>query len=97
MVDRLGAERVTVVVRGSPTINDATMDDARRSGLVGRYEVIDNGSDTPGTHLPDCTPEVVERLQQLPRFLVDVVFPVWTVTSKKLVDAVCEAYLPRCI
>jgi uncharacterized protein with ATP-grasp and redox domains len=42
---------VNAVVKGSPIINDATMQDAEASGLIGRCEVIDNGSDAVGTHL----------------------------------------------
>ncbi len=61
LLERLGPERVTVAVRGGPTINDATRDDAVRSGLTERFTVIDNGSDAPGTHLPDCSPAFVER------------------------------------
>jgi len=64
LLDRLGPDRVTVVVRGGPTINDATLEDARRSGLLERYAVIDNGSDAPGTHLPDCSAELVERFER---------------------------------
>jgi uncharacterized protein with ATP-grasp and redox domains len=57
----IGAGKVTVAVRGGPTINDATMDDARRAGLAEPIRVIANGSDTPGTWLDDCSPEFVDR------------------------------------
>jgi uncharacterized protein with ATP-grasp and redox domains len=52
---RLPLDRVTLVVRGSPVINDATMVDARAAGLDTIVEVIDNGSDAPGTILDDCS------------------------------------------
>ena len=45
-------KKVTVVVKGSPVINDATLDDALESGLTGICEVVDNGSDAVGTILP---------------------------------------------
>lgn len=48
---------MTVAVRGAPVINDATMEDARATGLCEIVEVIDNGSDAPGTVLKDCKPE----------------------------------------
>ncbi len=42
---------VTVVVKGSPVINDSTIEDALESGLSEICEVIDNGSDAVGTIL----------------------------------------------
>jgi uncharacterized protein with ATP-grasp and redox domains len=45
-------KKVTVVVKGSPVINDSTIEDALESGLTGICEVIDNGSDAVGTILP---------------------------------------------
>jgi damage-control phosphatase, subfamily I len=57
LLELIGAEKLTVVVRGAPIINDATLDDARRSGLTSRYRVIDNGAATPGTWLEECSAE----------------------------------------
>jgi uncharacterized protein with ATP-grasp and redox domains len=57
LVNLLGAGKVTVAVRGAPVLNDATMDDARRSGLTDRFRVVSNGSDVPGTWLDDCSRE----------------------------------------
>ncbi|MCD6394368.1 MAG: DUF89 family protein [Planctomycetes bacterium] len=57
-------EKVTVVVRGSPTINDATRADAEAIGLVELVEVIDNGSDVPGTILVECSQEFRDRFQR---------------------------------
>jgi len=64
LLDRLGPARVTVAVRGAPAINDATLDDARRSGLTERYRVVSNGSDTPGTWLDDCSRDFVHRFER---------------------------------
>ncbi len=61
LLDRLRPGRVTVAVRGGPIINDATRDDAVASGLSGLVEVIDNGSDAPGTLLEDCSVAFRER------------------------------------
>jgi len=55
LIEQLPREKVTVVVKGSPVINDATMDDARVAGLCDRVAVIDNGSDAPGTILSECS------------------------------------------
>ena len=63
LVERLGASRVTVAVRGAPIINDATLADARTAGLCEVAEVITNGSDAPGTVLPDCSPEFLEHFK----------------------------------
>jgi len=56
---RLGKE-VTFVVRGSPIINDATMNDALYVGMDRVATVITNGSDAVGTSLSDCSPEFKE-------------------------------------
>ena len=61
LIEQLPTERVTVAVRGKPILNDATMVDARTVGLTDMVEVIDNGSDAPGTILEDCSPAFRER------------------------------------
>jgi hypothetical protein len=43
--------KVKAVVKGSPVINDSTMQDAKESGLTRVCEVIDNGSEAVGTIL----------------------------------------------
>lgn len=48
---------ITVIVRGFPVINDATMEDALETGLTDLVTVIDNGSNTPGTWLPGISKE----------------------------------------
>ena len=63
LIRALGPARVTVAVRGSAVINDATREDAAEVGLTGLVEVIDNGSDAPGTLLEDCSPEFVARFR----------------------------------
>lgn len=55
LIEQLSPSKVTLAVRGGPTINDATLDDARRVGLFEVCRVIDNGSDAPGTILADCS------------------------------------------
>jgi len=55
LIEQLPAEKVTLVVKGKPVINDATMEDAEFAGLTEIVEVIDNGSDGPGTILESCS------------------------------------------
>jgi uncharacterized protein with ATP-grasp and redox domains len=55
LIEQLSIEKVTVVVKGEPVINDATMEDALLTGLPRIVEVIDNGSDGPGTILDNCS------------------------------------------
>lgn len=64
LIEQLLPARVTVAVRGRPIINDATLADARDAGLHDIVEVIDNGSDAPGTVLGDCSPEFVRRFDE---------------------------------
>jgi len=55
LIEQMPREKVTVAVRGSPVINDATLEDAEQAGLTRLVQVIDNGSDAPGTLLRDCS------------------------------------------
>lgn len=61
LIEQLAPGRVTVAVRGAPILNDATMADAQAVGLHEIVEVIDNGSDAPGTLLEDCSQEFKQR------------------------------------
>jgi uncharacterized protein with ATP-grasp and redox domains len=52
---------VTAVVKGSPVINDATLDDAVAAGLMEcGAAVIDNGNDGIGTLLEACSPRFLD-------------------------------------
>jgi uncharacterized protein with ATP-grasp and redox domains len=55
LIEQLPREKITAAVRGRPVINDATMEDAKFVGLTGIVEVIDNGSNAPGTILETCS------------------------------------------
>lgn len=61
LIEQISPERVTLVVRGSPVINDVTLRDAQAVGLDEIVDIIDNGSDAPGTLLEDCSPEFRSR------------------------------------
>jgi uncharacterized protein with ATP-grasp and redox domains len=64
LIEELGPERVTLAVRGAPVLNDATMADAHEVGMQDFVEVIDNGSDAPGTILADCSEAFRHRFAQ---------------------------------
>jgi len=61
LIETLGPERVTLVVRGGPILNDALRQDAEAAGLAGLVEIVENGSDAPGTIIEDCTEELRSR------------------------------------
>ena len=56
-------KRVTVAVKGSPVINDATRDDAHAAGLEEICTVIGNGSDAVGTVLEWTSPELRSKFR----------------------------------
>jgi len=64
LIERLPTARVVVAVRGGPVLNDATMTDAEAAGLCDTVEVIDNGSDAPGTVLSDCREAFRQRFAE---------------------------------
>jgi uncharacterized protein with ATP-grasp and redox domains len=47
---------VVYAVKGGPTLNDATREDAIVAGLEEVAEVVSTGSDAPGTVLKSCSP-----------------------------------------
>lgn len=51
---------VTAAVKGSPVINDATLEDAAAVRLSDLCEVIDNGNDGIGTLLEECSPRFMD-------------------------------------
>jgi uncharacterized protein with ATP-grasp and redox domains len=57
LIETLPLKKVTVAVRGSPVINDATLEDAQTAGISDLVPVISNGSDAPGTLLAECSEE----------------------------------------
>lgn len=55
LIEALPSEKITVFVRGGPVINDATLEDAVAAQLPEIAPVLENGSDSPGTVLEDCS------------------------------------------
>ncbi len=64
LIEQLPIEKITVVVKGSPVINDATIEDANVIGLGRIVEVIDNGSDGPGTIMETCSKNFLDRFEK---------------------------------
>jgi damage-control phosphatase, subfamily I len=56
LIEQLPLDKVVVAVRGGPVINDVTREDAIAAGLADIVEVLENGSNAPGTILDDCSP-----------------------------------------
>lgn len=51
---------ISVIVRGEPVINDATVEDAQQVGLTEKFRVQGNGSGICGTAPPHLSPEARE-------------------------------------
>lgn len=57
-------EKITFAFRGYPVIGDATKDEAQFAGLTKFVEVIDNGSDAPGTIINECKDDFRQRFEK---------------------------------
>ena len=55
---------VTFVTRGSPTLNDVTLEDAFYVGIDKLAEVITTGSDAPGIVFSDASPEFISAFRK---------------------------------
>lgn len=64
LIEQMPQDRVTLVARGGPVINDATREDVEAAGLDSLVPVIDNGSDVPGTILESCSAAFRARFAQ---------------------------------
>jgi hypothetical protein len=64
LIEELPQEKMTYAVKGSPVLNDATMEDAEMTGLTRLVKVVENGSDAPGTILEACSAGFREHFEQ---------------------------------
>ncbi|MCF7958981.1 MAG: ARMT1-like domain-containing protein [Phycisphaerae bacterium] len=64
LIEQIGPEKITLVVRGVPIINDATLEDAKAVGLADLVKTMDNGDDAPGTILETCSEAFRNRFKQ---------------------------------
>lgn len=60
MIEQLGDADMFFVVKSSPVINDATLEDAKAAGLDLVAKLVENGSDAPGTIIDDCSPDFID-------------------------------------
>ncbi|MEN6423925.1 MAG: ARMT1-like domain-containing protein [Phycisphaerales bacterium] len=94
LIERMPTSKVTYVVRGYPILNDALMADAQIAGLTDLVEVIDNGSDAPGTILETCSEAFRKRFD-----LADLVIAKGQGNYESLTDTDRPAYFllrPKC-
>ncbi len=61
LLELLPREKITVVVKGGPAINDALRADAQVAGLEGLVALMDTGCDGAGIVLEACSPEFQRR------------------------------------
>ena len=54
LIQEIGPQKITYVVKKKPIINDATLEDAEIVNLTKIVKVTDNGTDYPGTVLSAC-------------------------------------------
>jgi uncharacterized protein with ATP-grasp and redox domains len=59
LIETMGKNTI-YAVRDIPIINDATLEDARKSGLDSVARIMSSGCDAPGTILNRCSPEFME-------------------------------------
>ncbi len=64
LIEQMPLKKITLVVKGSPIINDACLVDAQVTGVADLVEVIDNGSDAPGTILAECSEDFKQRFEK---------------------------------
>ena len=93
LIEQMPSVKILYAVKGAPVINDATLADARAAGLDEVAELVENGSDAPGTLLEDCSPAfrrlfdeadlVIAKGQANYEGLCDVSRPVFFLTQIK--------------
>ena len=64
LIEQMPHLKITYVVKGHSVLNDVTFVDALTTGLTNLVEVVDNGSDAPGTVLDTCSDSFRERFEQ---------------------------------
>lgn len=63
LIEQMPFEKITLVVKGSPIINDACLVDAQITGIADLVKVIDNGADVPGTILAECSEDFKQQFK----------------------------------
>ncbi len=60
LIETINHPDLTYAVRGTPVINDITMEDALQTGMHNACKVISNGNDAPSTLLEFCSEEFLQ-------------------------------------
>lgn len=55
------SDKITYCVRGGPSLNDSTLEDAKMTGMDKLVKVITTGVDLPAAYLPACSKEFNEE------------------------------------
>lgn len=63
-IEEIGPDKVIAVVRGEPIINDVTMEDAERTGLIDVCRVVSSGSAASGTPVAICSDAFKEMFRE---------------------------------
>ena len=63
-IENLPGEKITYAVRGGPTLNDATMEDAKMVGMVDSVKVITTGLNMPSAILPFCSTNFLDEYKK---------------------------------
>ena len=65
-IKKIYQTKITLVVRSVPTLNDATLKEAKSAGIDKIATVVENGIDgpLPGTFVSRCSPKVKELVRQ---------------------------------
>ena len=95
-INLIGPSKITLAVRGYPTLNDVTRQDADFVGLTNVASIIDNGFDAPGTVLHNCSEEFKQKFKQADLIISKGQGNYETLSSEKqniyfLLKAKCEA------
>lgn len=61
LLEQLKNKKITYAVKGSPILNDATEEDALAADIQSYAEIISNGTNIPGTSLPNVTSEFMNK------------------------------------
>ncbi|MFH2091914.1 MAG: ARMT1-like domain-containing protein [Pseudomonadota bacterium] len=64
LLSRLDTQKIIYAVRGGPTQNDATMEDAVYTGITKMVKVIDTGAAIPGVILDYCSDEFIKAYDE---------------------------------
>lgn len=82
-----GSGTIYYAVKGSPVINDVTREEAEEAGIAAVAQIIDNGTDIPGTHLPATSTQFRELF-----FSADVVISKGQGNFETLLDGEREVF-----